>query len=61
LTAHEFEHEDVSDDEPPVAEKKPAKSIKQETGGEMKASCPICSKTFRRLFNMKTHINRVIE
>lgn len=26
---------------------------------EVKATCPQCNKTFRRLFNMRTHVNRV--
>ena len=47
-----------------VTEKKPvvAKAKDVSTGGgEAKASCPICFKTFRRLFNMRTHVNRVHE
>ena len=58
LAAHEMEHEDFSDAEKPVVEKKPVKPSKMDSA-EAKAVCPICFKTFRRLFNMRTHINRV--
>jgi uncharacterized C2H2 Zn-finger protein len=57
-----MEHEGISDEDAAI-EKKPAASSKAKetaaTSGEAKATCPICSKTFRRHFNMRTHVNRV--
>ena len=50
---------DDDDDDELSVDKKTVKAAKSEAG-EAKASCPICFKTFRRFFNMKTHVNRVI-
>ncbi len=56
-----MEHEGISDEDEAIDKKLAAPKAKETaaTSGEVKATCPICFKTFRRHFNMRTHVNRV--
>lgn len=65
LSKHLIEHEkEAAEPKPQVSvvsqnvEKKAAVTSKAK-GDEVKATCPHCGQTFRRLYNMKTHIDRV--
>ena len=64
LAAHKSEHDRLAAS--PEAKPAAVKVVKTPTaknnpadGGEVKATCPECHKTFRRHFNMKIHVDRV--
>merc|ERR1719471_1657928 len=61
LAAHKEEHK-VLEKKPVIANVKVVRSAPVTTpaeGDEVKATCPQCHKTFRRLFNMRIHVDRV--
>lgn len=60
LAAHKEEHK-VLEKKPVIANVKVVRSAPVTTpaeGDEVKATCPQCHKTFRRLFNMRIHVDR---
>ncbi len=60
LEAHKQEHKlGVLEKKPVMTNVKVSKPTKPAEGNEVKATCPQCHKTFRRLFNMKIHVDRV--
>lgn len=60
LSAHKDEHKlSVLEKKPVMANAKVSKPTGPAEGEEVKATCPQCHKTFRRLFNMRIHVDRV--
>ena len=75
LSAHKADHDrDLFSTPPDAKTKKATPAVKvvksspskaaagaaaSEGGGEVKATCPECHKTFRRQFNLKIHVDRV--
>ena len=57
LMKHVDEH--INEKAKPVEKKPVARNLQPAKDNEVKATCPQCNQTFRRLFNLKTHINRV--
>ena len=57
LMKHVSEH--ANETAKPVEKKPIARNLPPAKDNDVKATCPQCNQTFRRLFNMKTHINRV--